>query len=215
MAQRLGDEEIRKVTPRITILTGCVLLAAGAMAQQRDTSDQTATRRLWDADFLSHRPAGAKPGPVRASSTGDAYVGVTVWRLRPSTKPVQEWTPERISSGTPLLEGEKIRIGIESARQGYLYVINRGVMIYGRKSDPRLIFPAQGLENRVAAGTVVTLPSPGEQPAYFEVNRDQMKTSNIFEQCAILVSPRPIPEVRALQKEQFEDWESKWLTRGY
>src|SRR5712664_488056 len=98
MAQTSGDEEICKVNTRIRILAGCVFLAVGVLAQQPDTSSQTATRRLWDADFLSHRPSGAKTNPVHAASADDAYVGITVWRLRPSTKPVEEWTPERISS---------------------------------------------------------------------------------------------------------------------
>ncbi len=177
------------------------------MAQGLDTSVQKTTRRLWDADFLSHRPAGAKTEPVRPASAQDAYVGVTVWRLRPSANTVDEWTPERVSSGTPLLEGEKIRISIESARAGYVYVIDRGLASYRRTSDPVLIFPAQGGEQRIAAGSVVTLPRSGEKLSYFELKHP---FGQIYEQFTILISPRPIPVAKVLQRAQVEEWESKW-----
>ena len=203
------------------------------MAQQRDTSDQTTTRRLWDADFLSHRPPGAKPDSVHAASSDDAYVGITLWRLRPSmadddratqvrimgAKGMEEWTPERISTGTPLMEGEKIRISIESARAGYLYVFNRWLTARGMIGRRSLIFPAQGVhgdKTRVKAGEVVVLPSHDE-PSYFEIKPGPM--NRIYERYTILISTQPIPEawlepgLITMVSEQLEDWESRLRTR--
>jgi hypothetical protein len=35
-----------------------------------------------------------------------------------------EWLPERVASNGRLAEGDRIRISIEAARSGYLYVVD-------------------------------------------------------------------------------------------
>ncbi|HWP84179.1 MAG TPA: hypothetical protein VNN17_03240 [Terriglobia bacterium] len=101
------------------------------------------TRQLWNTQFLRQRPASkpgsAPPAPPAAnpSPANEALVGVTIWRLRPSqpgddrdirilsSLSSEQWTPVRLGSRLPLAEGERIRISIEAARTGYLYVIDR------------------------------------------------------------------------------------------
>ena len=93
------------------------------------------------------------PPRLDAEDPGDSLVGITVWRLRPSLpeddKDVrisaldggEELTPERIEAETPLREGEKVRISIEAALSGYLYVIDREQYADGSFGTPYLIFP--------------------------------------------------------------------------
>src|SRR5687767_6550434 len=98
----------------------------------------------------------APPAVVDETRTGDV-LGVTIWRLRQSTAsdlqdsrlliqedaaaPAMEWTPERVEADTSFTEGERIRLSIESPRDGYLYVVDREQYADGTTSDPYLIFP--------------------------------------------------------------------------
>jgi hypothetical protein len=67
----------------------------------------------------------------------ETVIGITLWRLRPSRKTdtgeriishdgpeSMEWLPERVASNGRLAEGDRIRISIEAARSGYLYVVD-------------------------------------------------------------------------------------------
>src|SRR5688572_853204 len=86
-----------------------------------------------------------------------AQVGVTIWRFRPSTAadktkelveeedaPPSQWSLERISEGTLLAPGQKVRLGIESlSRDGYLYVINREQYADGSFGEAHLVFPTR------------------------------------------------------------------------
>lgn len=95
----------------------------------------------------------APPQQLDAEDPGDSLVGITVWRLRPSLpeddKDMRissldgggDLTPERIEAETPLREGEKVRVSIEAARSGYLYVIDREQYADGSFGTPYLIFP--------------------------------------------------------------------------
>ncbi|MEJ7710934.1 MAG: hypothetical protein WKF84_13985 [Pyrinomonadaceae bacterium] len=83
--------------------------------------------------------------PVTGVSA-DSVIGVTLWRLR-SPRPTDageriivqegpeatEWLPERVSFGGRLSEGDRIRVSIEAARTGYLYVVDQEVYADGSK----------------------------------------------------------------------------------
>src|SRR4051812_18681189 len=117
------------------------VLVALAPAQQSADQD-IVTRQLWDTTLLEKRPSvSGKPAPVkRMQPTGNvkgALVGVTFWNMRRSkpedTREIramvheesgeQELTPERLSSDAALKEGQRVRISVESADAGYLYII--------------------------------------------------------------------------------------------
>ncbi len=108
-------------------------------------STSTATAAQKSTEALPLQPDEEDPG--------DSLVGITVWRLRPSLpeddKDMRisaldgrgDLTPERIEAETPLREGEKVRVSIEAARSGYLYVIDREQYADGTFGTPYLIFP--------------------------------------------------------------------------
>lgn len=186
---------------RLAISIG--LLASLALAQ--------GDRRQWDANFLSHRPAGqTNRGSVK--SYDDAYLGITIWRLRPSVpsdnpavrmklEDGQEWTPERVSSRNTLSSGDRIRIGIEAARPGYLYVL-------GDRYFARVIFPSGTSDNYVAPGKMVMVPSEKSQPAYLKFNR--------YDTFNVLLAPRPVPSIAVqpmperIAPEVLADWRTLW-----
>jgi hypothetical protein len=118
------------------------------MAQQ--PQDEETTRHLWDTAFINHgNKAAATKRPARRSYrivtprvpvvgvAPETVIGITLWRLRPSRKTdtgeriishdgpeSMEWLPERVASNGRLAEGDRIRISIEAARSGYLYVVD-------------------------------------------------------------------------------------------
>jgi hypothetical protein len=173
---------------RIPVLSMTILCLAGlltAMAQQ--PQEEETTRHLWDTAFIDqgNKPATRKPArrsyrivtprvPVVGVSP-DTVIGVTLWRLRPSRKAdageriiahegpeSMEWLPERVSSSGNLSEGDRIRISIEAARTGYLYVVDREQYADGTKGEPYLIFPTtrtRGGDNSVTSGRVIEIPA--------------------------------------------------------
>jgi len=215
-----------------------VLLPVMTQGQQSDD----ATRDLWDTAFLQKRPEGKKAvkrTPVRYKAVGttarvtpsgssQAVVGVTIWRMRPSKKADDEevrqiihqqgeWTPERVAGGTPLSEGSKIQLTIESPRSGYLYVFNREVYADKTFGEPYLIFPTLNLnggDNKVSAGRVIEIPSADDKPPYYTLTRSRQDHEG--ESLTVIVSDKPLPELvigRTAQKvsvNQFDSYEKKW-----
>ena len=228
---------------RIGIATaGMILLATSGRSQ---TVPEAGSRALWDSEFLRQRPApkttsAARPEVPRPTATrresvpqplGGALVGLTVWQLRRSAmadepgarvlvhseKGDQEWTPERVSANTPLAEGQRFRFSLESARAGYLYVIDREEYADGSFGDPHLIFPTakiRGGHNRVSAGTVVELPSWDDSPPYVWLKRS--RPDHVAEVLTILVTPAALeglrigPEQLKLSAEEFATWQKNW-----
>jgi hypothetical protein len=217
-----------------------LLIAALAPAQESGDSD-VRTRQLWDTTLLNKRPAPGKAAavkrpPATPSSVKGALIGVTVWRLRPSqpgdAREVRalihedtgdaEWTPERVAADTALAEGQKVRISVEAAETGYLYVIDRDEYADGTKGDAWLIFPTRrtrGGDNRVTAGVVVEIPASDDNPPHFKVQRS--RPDQINETLTILVSPKPIAGVQIgrervkLTNDQVASWEKQWQAKSY
>jgi Domain of unknown function (DUF4384) len=155
-------------------------------------------------------------------------IGLTIWRLRPS-RPADnretrllleegsskefEWTPKRVEADTIFASGERVRLGIESPRDGYLYVIDREQYTDGAVSDPYLIFPSllnRDGANSVAAGKLVELP---ERSAF---QLKPLRPDYAGEVLTILVTPEPLKDVKPgsgpvkLDSETVARWESQW-----
>jgi hypothetical protein len=231
MEKKVLDLGYKKVS---AVLAGLLLIHCSILAQMAQQEQDLRTRELWDSSLLSKRPVGkARPLPM---THDDGVVGITLWRLRPSESGDQpevralihegdesrQWTPERVSIDTPLHEGQKVRISIETARAGYLYVIDCDEYVDGSKSDAYLIFPTlkmSGGDNRVSAGTVIEIPAPDDKPPYFKVKRSRPDQTN--ETLTILVRLKPIENLQIsrdrlrLSAEQVATWKKQSRTAAY
>lgn len=228
-----------------SVVLACLLCAAAAVSQQQEAEP---SRRFWPPNF---RPASAtvKPRAAKyrrttpplakeeslAAATGDAVLGVTIWRLRAAQQTDEArilltkngkkaaYTGERVEASTPFSEGQLVRLSVEVPRTGYLYVINREQYADNTFSEPYLIFPlqAQRGENKVTAGRVVELPPQSDDQAVFELHslRGAGQAPQVAEVLTFLISPEPLtglPQATAddsplkLSPVLVEDWEKRW-----
>ncbi len=213
-------------------------VAAWRAAQAPVTDDQS--RQIVAEEFVSKRPAGgrktaatARYKPAKGSKAvagGEARLGLTIWRLRPAKgQPdgarllVQEggaetaWVAERVDADAPLDVGDRVRLSFESARAGFLYVIDREQYADGTASEPYLIFPTsrtRGGDNRVEAGRLVEVPDQADRPNYFSVRRS--RPDQVAEALTVIVAPKPIDELvpssgaRKLAAADVARWEKEW-----
>jgi hypothetical protein len=219
------------------LTTACLLTV---IAQQ--PREEEATRHLWDTAFIDQGNKAATRRPARRSYrivtphvpiTGvaaDSVIGVTLWRLRPARKAETgeriithdgpesvEWLPERVSSTGRLSEGDRIRMSVEAARTGYLYVVDQEQYADGSKGEPYLIFPTtrtRGGDNAVQAGRVIEIPAQDDSPPYFTLKRS--RADNVGESVIVLVSPTRIESLNVTDKAQrlsaetLALWEKSW-----
>jgi hypothetical protein len=206
-------------------------------------ADET-TRKLWDTAFISS-PTSKKENRRRSRSyriatpkippekvTPESVVGVTIWRLRPASArnsgeriivhedaPAKQWMPERISPKTKLSQGDQLRISVEGARKGYLYVINREQYADGSLGEPYLIFPTTRTlngDNRVDIGRLTEIPAQDDSPPYFIVRKS--RPDHVAELLSVLVSPTPLEGIaigdkaQQLSEKQVAEWEAQWST---
>ena len=210
-----------------------LLAAASAGAQQ---TGEERLRGMWNEEFQAKRqesetprpkpakktipakkgplPTTVKPGDVVVAGPGsgvsDALVGITLW-----IGDGEQWS--RISADAPLRAGQKVRVSIESARTGYLYVIDREQYADGTYGDPYLIFPTlrlHGGENDVVAGRVIEIPAWEDNPRWLTMTRN--RTDHVAEVLTVLVTPSKLGELKIeraqlkLTREQVAEWEQKW-----
>src|SRR6185503_17273178 len=126
------------------LLLAVVLACSGALslAQAQDGETSKAIKAEVfiggrPADTSPRRPAATRKPTYKSSQAISAegppagkvfaQVGLTIWRFRPATaadktkelveeedSPASQWSLERISEGTLLAPGQKVRLGIES-----------------------------------------------------------------------------------------------------
>src|SRR5262249_7272872 len=209
------------------------------MAQKADD----ATRKLWDTAFIAasttRKPTKrrttyriATPNVPVDNVAPDTVVGVTIWRLRPPNRSdsgerlivhddnaTSEWLPERISATTRLVQGDKLRISVETVRAGYLYVIDREQYADGTLGEPYLIFPTtrtSGGDNQVAVGRLLEIPAQDDSPPFFTMKKS--RPDHVAEVLSVIVTPTPLNEVQITDKAQkltdaqVATWEKAWGT---
>ncbi len=223
----------------------CALaLCAVSLAAAQGTQDEEATRKLWDTAFNPkvRKPVRSGRNTTRSSYrvatprvptvgvSGDSVVGVTVWRLRPSRdaddgermivhegSDAAAWIPERVPSNAGLREGDRVRLSIEAARTGYLYVINREQYADGTLGEPYLIFPTTrtlGGDNHVKAGRLVDIPAQEDSPPFFTLKRS--RADQVGELLNVIITPAPLDELQIgaqaqrLSAERVARWEKSW-----
>ena len=182
-------------------------------------------------------PEEEKPVPKSTSPKPEAneekaageVLGVTIWKLRPpksednkearlllqdeSSSDAVEWTPERVEAETPFSAGDRVRLGIESPRDGYLYVIDREQYADGSSSDSYLIFPTlrnRGGDNAVKAGKLIELP------ARSAFRLKPLREDYRGEFLTVIVSDAPLKEIQVgpsmikLEAALVSKWERDW-----
>jgi len=201
--------------------------------------DEETTRKLWDTAFIntgSKKPVPRKtarrsyrvttPNVPTEGVNAETVVGVTLWRLRRAAvtdsgerlivhegENASEWLPERISAQTKLDQGDRLRIAVEAARTGYLYVVDREQYADGSLSEPYLIFPTTRTlsgNNQVTVGKMIELPAQDDRPPYFTVKRS--RADQVAEVLSVLISPTPLEGIQITDKAQklSEAQLSKW-----
>jgi hypothetical protein len=212
--------------------------------------DGPRTRQLWNEAFLKQRPASnsSSQRPARkaenslaapresANSLGNAFVGITLWRMRHAvaSDPVRfrglehpadressdEWTPERTTLDAPLEPGAFVRLSIESARPGYLYVIDRDLYNDESTGAPDLIFPTnrlRGGDNTIEPGIPIELPDAADRPPVFRIKATRFGQKAIL--LTIILTTTPIHELRTgaaartLPAELVRSLERTWGSR--
>lgn len=201
------------------VLCALAVCLAGFGGARPYAQDEGSTRALWDTAFgAAPKRTAPRRKPARRDYRNltprvppgrvapDAVVGVTVWRLRPSGAAdagerllthdgagTLSWIPERVPSDAPLSEGDRVRLSIEPARTGYLYVIDRELYADGTTGEPYLIFPTTrtlGGDNRVEAGRLIDLPAQDDSPPYFTLRRS--RADQIGESLQVLITKEPL-----------------------
>lgn len=229
----------RRLTARAALICAalCCLVYPGAALPARQ--DDGRTRNLWDTAFdgpgkKPRRGARRKGNRYRvvtprlppADVAPATVVGVTVWRLRPARhadKGVRllthhdAWVPERVSADTKFSEGDRVRLSIEAARDGHLYVIDREQYADGTLSEPHLIFPTarlKGGDNRVRVGRLIDIPAQEDEPPYFTLTRG--RADQLGELLSVIVTSTPLDGIgvgdgeQKLTEEQVARWEGAW-----
>lgn len=216
-----------------------VLVVVSGLAQK----PEEATRKLWDTAFIDSSPTKKTTARRRAyriatpnvpvdNVVPESVVGVTLWRLRPANRAdsgerlivhddnaTSEWLPERISATTRLVQGDKLRISVETVRAGYLYVIDREQYADGTLGEPYLIFPTtrtSGGNNQVSVGRLLEIPAQDDSPPFFTMKKS--RPDHVAEVLSVLVTPAPLEEVQITDKAQkltdaqVAGWEKAWGT---
>ena len=222
----------------------CALSLTAAVTLK--AQDEETTRKLWDTAFINsgskksspRKPTKrsyriATPNVSTAGVNGETVVGVTLWRLRRATSTdsgerlivhegvdAAEWLPQRISANTRLNQGDRLRISVEAARTGYLYVVDREQYADGSLSEPYLIFPTTRTlngNNQVTVGKIAELPARDDRPPYFTVKRS--RSDQVAEVLSVLISPSPLEGIeitdkaQKLSEAQVANWEKSWGAR--
>jgi hypothetical protein len=226
---------------RIFTLLVILCLSVPAMAGRQRGPAQAGDDQTRDFGFFSRfRPKGrVKPhkkvtyrrtGPALGAVADDAAIGVTFWRARAATRRDPAGTRDivqkedgtqtvrvlaRVGGNPELSIGQEFRIGVETVRTGYLYVVNRPLRTDGSAAAAYLIFPTlriRGGDNRVQAGRMIMLPTPpDEQP--FEI--DDSRGDLLGEELIVIVTSKPLDvETKRgryeLPRELVDGWIAQW-----
>ena len=162
------------------------------------------------SSIVSNVPAGR--GRQSANESSTAALGVTIWRLRHVTGSDEsaarllvqdsgsakgtEYVPERIRPDDHLRVGDRVRLGIESPRNGFLYVLDRERFSDGTYGEPYVLFPVSNLshgDNRVFPGRLIEIP--GQRDPVPALKIEKRSSGYVGEELSVIVSPQRIPSM--------------------
>ena len=151
-------------------------------------------------------------------------VGITIWKVREAQRgyggarilwhpnqsgPAVEYQAERLAGDAVLSYGDKVRLGIESRTDGYLYVFDRELYSDGSWSPAYMIFPTARLlegNNRIAANKPVELPSLTDVPFFFEAKKVGLDQSKVLvgEVLSVVITDKPLSRFSSVGRNVFE-----------
>jgi hypothetical protein len=174
--------------------------------------------------------SGSRTTPTSsAASSPMEQLGLTLWRLRPAKVndtgarmlvreqgKSSELIPERVEADTALREADRIRLTIESPREGYLYVIDRDLYADDKMGDALLIFPSHGIrggDNQVRAGKLIDIPAQEDNPNYFIARPG--RGDQVGEVLTIIVTTTPLnlkigDQPLPVSASELAKWEKTW-----
>jgi len=202
-------------------------LIFGGIGRTRDSPREILARRY---RFVESSSPNAKP---LNAADNIQQLGITLWRLRPA-KPgdtgermlIQEkglaalWVPERVEIATPLHDGDRVRLSIESPRAGYLYIFDRALYANGQMGEAIRVFPTRtvrGGDNRVVAGKLIDLPAQEAQQSYITIQPRPSAAGNAQtgEVLTLIVTDNPLPltitdQPVKIAPANLASWEKEW-----
>lgn len=230
---------------RFSTPLGIIVLGALQFA-----AEESPSRGVVPEEFVRARPgkqnrSAAMPKYIRISSTPAGRVdpgapgpkaqqlGLTIWRLRPSISADAgarilvheagasiEFTPERVSTGESLRVGDRVRLSIESAHNGRLYVVDQERYSDGSLGPSYLIFPTtrtRNGDNVMTPGKVIEIPAQDDRPNFFTMKRSRPDQTG--EALTLIVTPEPLDGITpgrdplVLPAEKVAKWRSQWSRR--
>jgi hypothetical protein len=213
-------------------------------------NDEEKQRRMFSTFKQQRQLANSSPTAVVSKNTDsgtpsssgsdssvakDAFIGLTIWEMRESRNGVERRSfklkkpngqnvvlrPFRLGSEGQLIAGRSYVFSIESARTGYLYIIDREQYANGALGDPLLLFPTKEARNgiyKVTAGDVVEVPDQKNETAYFEATKNGQDHTG--EALTIIVSSEPLVDASKLKEEpimldpdEVQKWDRQWATK--
>ncbi|MCI0411522.1 DUF4384 domain-containing protein [bacterium] len=164
------------------------------------------------------------PEVVTENVAQESVVGITIWRFRPAEEDEagilignERLSAERVEGNRILSKGDRVRIAIEAARDGYLYVLNREQYRDGTTGEPYLIFPTARLTsgyNRTTLGRMIVIPGESDKPPYFTLTPG--RPDQIAEILSVFITPEPLQELNIgnqparISAAQVATWEKQW-----
>ena len=135
--------------------------------------------------------------------------------MKEKTK-TSEFVPERVEAGTTFREGDQVRLTIESAQTGYLYVIDRELLVDGSTGPAMLIYPWTGMQggnNQVNPGKLIDIPAQEDDPSYFTARRSSATHAGEILTVIVTSSPLDLPisdKPLQISNADVAKWEKLW-----
>jgi hypothetical protein len=98
----------------------------------------------------------------------------------------------------PVHTGDRLRLDVQTSREGYIYVISREIDGAGRAEPAELLFPVSSVNsgrNRIAPGSALMIP-----PASDVCSTLQLTHAGAAEQVSVVFSDKPLDSLPASDK---------------
>ena len=187
------------------------------------------------------KPSANKP-PADIQVAQARQIGITLWKLTPARSQnanaanddglISQITgnrtrylmPTRTSSETLFETGDYVRMAIEAAQRGYLYIVDQELYADGTTGDAYLVYPNKRLRGGakiMTAGSPVEIPDLTNNPFYFEL-RPQSDDGKLItaEVLSVIITDAPIAGLKIgdrpllVSEAMLNGWRTKWAGRA-